>query len=60
MFVVVIPQTILPRRNRMCALSATNTRKPEEENDARDVTCLVEENVMSLHEGARLNAHIRN
>ena len=32
--VVVMPQTILPRRNRRCALSATGMRKPEEEKDA--------------------------
>ena len=33
-----MPRTILPRRNRKCALSATGTRKSEEEKDARGVT----------------------
>ena len=42
--VVVMPRTILPRRNRRCALSATGTRKPEKK-DARGVTYLMEENV---------------
>ena len=37
--VVVMARTILPRRNRRCALSATDTWKPEEEKDARSVTC---------------------
>ena len=37
--VVVILRTILPRRNRRCALSATGTQKPEEEKGRRDVTC---------------------
>ena len=39
--VVVILQTILPRRNR-CALSATSMRKLEEEKDARGVTYFME------------------
>ena len=42
--VVVMPRTILPRRNRRCALSATGTQKPEEK-DARGVTYFMEENV---------------
>ena len=58
--VVVMPRTILPRRNRRCALSATGTRKPEEEKDARGVTYFMEENVISLREVARFNKHIRN
>ena len=58
--VVVMPQTILTRRNRRCTLSATGTRKPEEEKDARDVTYFMEENVISPHEVARFNEHIRN
>ena len=44
----------------MCALSATNMQKPEEEKDARGVTCFKEENMISPREVARLNAHIRN
>ena len=59
-FVVVMPWTILPRRNRRCALSATCTQKPEEEKDARGVTYFMEENVISPREVARFNEHIRN
>ena len=33
--VVVMPRTILPRRNRRCALSAPGTWKPDEEKDAK-------------------------
>ena len=55
-----MPQTILPRRNRKCALSTTGTRKPEEVNDARGVTYFMEENVISPREVARFNEHIRN
>ena len=51
-----MPQTILPRRNR-CALSATGTWKPEEEKDARGVTCFMEENEISLHEVARFDEY---
>ena len=51
--VVVMPRTILPRRNRRCALSATGMRKPEEEKDARSMTCFMEENKISLREVAR-------
>ena len=54
-----MPRTILSRRNR-CALSATSTRKPEEEKDARGVTYFMEENVISPREVARFNEHIRN
>ena len=57
--VVVMPQTVLPRRNKRCALSATNMRKPEEK-DAKGVTCLMEENVIGPREVARFNEHIRN
>ena len=42
MSVVVIPRTILSRRNRRCALSATDTWNSEEEKDARGVTCFTE------------------
>ena len=58
--VVVMPRTILPRRNRRFALSATGTQKPEEEKDARGVTYFMEENVISPHEVARFNEYIRN
>ena len=58
--VVVMPQTILPRRNRRCALSATGTRKPEEEKDARGVTCFMEENEISLREVARFDEYKRD
>ena len=57
--VVVMPQTILPRRNR-CALSATGMRKPEEEKDTRGVTYFMEDNVISPREVVRFNEHIRN
>ena len=53
--VVVIPRTILPRRKRRCALSAAGTRKPEEEKEARGVTCFMEENKISLCEVARFD-----
>ena len=49
--VVVKPRTILPQRNR-CALSATRTRKSEEEKDASGVDCFMEENEISLREVA--------
>ena len=55
-----MPQTILPRRNRWCALSATGTRKPEEEKDARGVTCFMEENEISLCEVARFDEDKRD
>ena len=57
--VVVMSRTILPRRNRMCALSATGTRKPEEEKDARGVDCSMEENEISLREVTRFDEHKR-
>ena len=57
--VVIMPQTILPQRNRRCALSATDTQKPEEK-DARGVTYFMGENVIRLREVARFNEHIRN
>ena len=40
-----MPRTILPQRNRRCALSVTGTRKPEEGKDTKGVTCFMEENV---------------
>ena len=46
-----------------CSSNATNnftSRKPEEEKDARGVTYFMEENVISPHEVARFNEHIRN
>ena len=45
--VVVMPRTILPRRNRRRALSATGMSKLEEEKDVRGVTCFMEENEIS-------------
>ena len=59
LFVVVMPRIILSRRNRRCALSATGTRKPEEENDTRGVNCFMEENEISLCEVARFDEHKR-
>ena len=44
----------------MCALSATGTRKPEEEKDASGVTCSMEENEISLREVARFDEYKRN
>ena len=58
-FIVVMPQTILSQRHRRCALSATDTQKPEEK-DARGVICFMEENVISPREVVRFNEHIRN
>ena len=55
-----MPWTILPRRNRRCALSATDTWKPEEEKDTRGVTCFMEENKISLHEVARFDEYKRD
>ena len=54
-----ISRTILPRRNRRCALSATDTRKPVKK-DARGVTCFMEENEISLCEVARFDEHKRD
>ena len=50
--IVVMPQTILPQRNRRYALSASGTWKPEEEKDAREVTCFM---VISPREVARFD-----
>ena len=55
-----MPQTILPRGNRRCALSATGARKPEEEKDARGVTFFMEENKISLREVARFEGDKRD
>ena len=60
MCVVVMPQTILPQRNRRCAFSATSTQKSEEEKDARGVTCFMEENKISLREVVRFDEHKRD
>ena len=57
---VVMPQTILPWRNRRCPLSAPGTWKPEEEKDARGVTCFMEENEISPREVARFDEHKRD
>ena len=45
-----MPRTILPQRNRRCAISATGTWNSEEEKDARGVTCFIEENEISLRD----------
>ena len=58
-YVVVMPLTILPRRNRRCALSTTSMWKPEEKN-ARGMTCFMEENMISPHEVARFDEHKRD
>ena len=55
-----MPRTILPRRNRRCALSTTGTQKPEEEKDARGVTCFMEDNVISPRGVARFDEHKRD
>ena len=57
--VVVMPRTILPWRNRRCALSATGTWKPEEK-DAIGVTCFMEENEISLREVVRFDEYKRD
>ena len=54
-----MPRTILPRRNRRCALSATGTWKPEEKY-ARGVTCFMEEDEISLCEVARFDEYERD
>ena len=54
-----MPQTILPRRNRRCALSTTGTRKAEEK-DERGVACFMEENVISPCEEARFDEYKRD
>ena len=53
-------RTILPRRNRRDALSAAGTWKPEEEKDARRVTCFMEENEISLREVAGFDEYKRD
>ena len=58
--VVVMPRTILPRRNRRCALSATSMWKPAEEKDARGVTYFMEENEISLCEVTRFDEYKRD
>ena len=55
-----MPQTILPRRNRRYAFSATSTWKPEEEKDARGVTCFMEETKISPREVTRFDEHKRD
>ena len=50
-----MPRTILPQRNRRCALCAAGTQKSEEEKEARGVTCFMEENEISLREVARFD-----
>ena len=55
-----MPRTILPRKNRRCALSATGTWKPEEEKGARGVTCFMEENEISLRKVARYDKYKRD
>ena len=52
--VVVMPQIILPQRNRRCAISATGTKW---EKDARGVSCFMEENEINLREVARFDEH---
>ena len=54
-----MPQTILPQRNRRCALSAAGTWKSEEK-DERGVTCFMEENKISLREVARFDEDKRD
>ena len=55
-----MPQTILPQRNRKCALSAAGTWKSEEEKEARGVTCFIEENEISQRELARFDEDKRD
>ena len=55
-----MPRTILLRRNRRYALSATDMWRPEEEKNARGVTCFMEENVISPREVARFDEHKRD
>ena len=58
--IVVMPRTILPRRNKRSALSATSTWKPEKEKDASGVNCFMEENVISPCEVVRFDEHKRD
>ena len=55
-----MPQTILPQRNRWCALSAAGSWKSEEEKVERGVTCFMEENEISLREVARFDEDKRD
>ena len=55
-----MPRTILPRRNRRCAISATGTWKQEEEKDARGVTYFMEENEISLREVVTFDEYKRD
>ena len=55
-----MPRTILPKRNRRYALSAAGMWKPEEEKEARGVTCFIEENKISLCEVARFDEDKRD
>ena len=52
--VVVIPWTLLPQRNRRCALSAAGMWKSEEK-EARGVTCFMEENEINRREVVRFD-----
>ena len=47
-------------KKQVCSLSATGTWKPEEEKDARGVTCFMEENEISLCEVARFDKYKRD
>ena len=51
---------ITSKKQKVCSLSATGTRKPEEEKDARGVTCFMEKNEISLREEARFDEHKRD
>ena len=55
-----MPRAILPQRNRRFALSATGMREPEEEKDARGVTCFMEENEISPRKVARFDEYKRD
>ena len=48
-------RTILPQRNRRCALSAAGTWKSGEEKEAKGVTYFMEENEISLREVERFD-----
>ena len=55
-----MPRTILPQRNRRCALSPASTWKSEEKKETRGVTCFMEENEISLREVVRFDEDKRN
>ena len=55
-----MPRTILPQRNRSCALFAASPWKSEEEKEARGVTCFMEENEISLRDVARFDEDKRD